>query len=111
MSGILSSVERIFDAVITQEGRRQIASGEFKPTYVSLSDSSAIYESDTVTEEQAEEGVALGGVGREAGGQAQRDVGEGAAAPDRRARGLILEKRGSKSVKEHVTVLSFDTPS
>lgn len=57
MSGILSSVERIFDAVITQEGRRQIASGEFKPTYVSLSDSSAIYESDTVTDEQAEEGV------------------------------------------------------
>lgn len=57
MSGILSNKERIFDAVVTQEGRRQIASGEFKPTYVSFSDSSAIYESDTVTSEQAEEGV------------------------------------------------------
>lgn len=48
MAGILNSKNRIFDTIITQEGRRQIAEGELKATYVSFTDSSAIYHRDTI---------------------------------------------------------------
>lgn len=48
MSGILDGKERIFDTILTKEGRRQIAAGELKATFVSFTDSSAIYETDTI---------------------------------------------------------------
>lgn len=48
MSGILSGKERILDTILTQEGRSQLASGRLKATYVSFTDSSAIYNMDTI---------------------------------------------------------------
>jgi hypothetical protein len=46
--GILSPKYRILDTVITQEGKRQIASGEFKPTFYSFSDAGMFYKQDTI---------------------------------------------------------------
>ena len=57
MSGILDHKQRIFDVALTVEGRRQIASGKFVPKYVSFADDTAIYNSDTVSAEDAESGV------------------------------------------------------
>lgn len=46
--GILFGKERIIDTILTQEGRRQLAEGGLKATFVSFTDSSAIYDSDTI---------------------------------------------------------------
>lgn len=48
MAGILNAKERIFDSIITQEGRAQIAIGKLKAEYYSFSDSGAIYQLDTI---------------------------------------------------------------
>lgn len=42
--GILDSKSRIMDVVLTQEGKRQLASGKFRGEFVSFSDSKAFYE-------------------------------------------------------------------
>jgi len=46
--GILFGKERIIDTILTQEGRNQLAEGGLKATFVSFTDSSAIYDSDTI---------------------------------------------------------------
>jgi len=48
MSGILSSKTRIFDTLITQEGRRQLASGKMKAEFYSFTDAFSIYSTDTI---------------------------------------------------------------
>ena len=48
MAGILNPKQRIFDSIVTQEGRAQIASGKLKAEYYSFSDSGAIYQLDTI---------------------------------------------------------------
>lgn len=48
MSGILNAKERIFDTILTQEGRRQIASGKMKAEFFSVSDGTAIYSLSTI---------------------------------------------------------------
>lgn len=48
MSGILNSKNRIFDSIITQEGKAQISTGKLKAEYVSFSDMGAIYKLDTI---------------------------------------------------------------
>jgi hypothetical protein len=45
---ILDPKTRIFDSIITQEGRAQIASGKLKAEYYSFTDSGAIYQLDTI---------------------------------------------------------------
>ena len=49
MSGILDSKQRFVDSVITAEGRRQLASGEFKVEFASFSDAEVFYQSDPVS--------------------------------------------------------------
>lgn len=49
MSGILDTKSRVIDAIVTLEGRRQIASGKLKIEYVSFTDSGTFYESDVVS--------------------------------------------------------------
>jgi len=44
VSGILDSKTRILDAVITQEGKRQIANGGLRAVYATVSDKSSYYE-------------------------------------------------------------------
>lgn len=44
--GILDSKSRIMDVVITQEGKRQLASGKFRGEFISFSDSKAFYRYD-----------------------------------------------------------------
>jgi len=44
MAGILDKKTRFIDLVITQEGKRQIASGELQAEYVSLTDMHSFYE-------------------------------------------------------------------
>ena len=46
MAGILNSKTRIFDTVLTTEGRRQLAAGTFNISFASFSDSSTFYERD-----------------------------------------------------------------
>lgn len=47
--GILSPVDRIFDTIITEEGKKQIASGKLKAEFYSFSDASSFYKrSDTL---------------------------------------------------------------
>lgn len=46
--GILDGKSRIIDTVLTQEGKRQVAQGKVRATYVSFTDSSAIYNTDTI---------------------------------------------------------------
>lgn len=48
MAGILDPKTRIFDTLITQEGRRQFASGKMKAEFYSFTDGSAIYSTDTI---------------------------------------------------------------
>lgn len=48
MSGILNGKERLMDTVLTSEGRRQLATGKIRASYVSFTDSSAIYNVDTL---------------------------------------------------------------
>jgi hypothetical protein len=43
MSGILDSKSRIVDALITNEGRRQLAAGTFKVSYVTFTDADVAY--------------------------------------------------------------------
>jgi len=49
MSGILDSKQRFVDSVITAEGRRQLASGEFKIEFASFSDADVFYQADPVS--------------------------------------------------------------
>jgi len=44
MSGILDNKSRIIDAIITSEGRRQIANGNFTVKFATFSDSNVFYE-------------------------------------------------------------------
>ncbi len=46
MSGVLDSKARIIDAFITQEGRRQIASGDLRIEYISFTDAGTYYAAD-----------------------------------------------------------------
>lgn len=48
MSGILDNKTRILDAVVTVEGRRQIAEGTFVVTYASFSDAEVVYRKDDI---------------------------------------------------------------
>lgn len=48
MSGILDNRSRIIDAIITAEGRRQLAEGTFRVSYVTFSDAEVVYEPDAV---------------------------------------------------------------
>lgn len=49
MSGILDSKSRIIDAIVTQEGRRQMATGKMRIDYVAFSDAAAFYMGDVVS--------------------------------------------------------------
>lgn len=48
MAGILNSKQRIFDTIITQEGRRQFAAGKMKAEFYSFTDGFSIYATDTI---------------------------------------------------------------
>jgi len=48
MAGLLDPKTRVLDTVITNEGRRQAATGKMNVEYVSFSDASAIYALDTL---------------------------------------------------------------
>ena len=52
--GILDKKSRIMDVIVTPEGRRQMHSGDFRAEFVSFSDRSAYYASDSVTGSVAE---------------------------------------------------------
>ena len=49
MAGILDNKTRIFDSVVTDQGKSQIASGRMKIEYVSLTDGATYYEADAVS--------------------------------------------------------------
>jgi len=51
MAGILNKKTRFIDLVITQEGKRQIAQGQLKAEFASLSDKSVYYELSDRTED------------------------------------------------------------
>ena len=51
MAGILNKRTRFIDLVITQEGKRQIASGKLRAEYASLSDSAVYYSTNEKNEE------------------------------------------------------------
>ena len=44
MSGILDNKSRVIDALLTYEGRRQMANGDFTVKYVTFSDSNVFYQ-------------------------------------------------------------------
>lgn len=46
MSGILDNKSRVIDAILTTEGRRQMADGNFVVKFVTFSDSSVFYQKD-----------------------------------------------------------------
>ena len=46
MAGILDPKKRIIDAIITVEGRRQLAKEEFEIAFATFSDEGTIYDSD-----------------------------------------------------------------
>lgn len=46
--GILNSKTRILDTILTQEGKRQLTAGDFRPTFYSFSDSGMFYARDTI---------------------------------------------------------------
>jgi hypothetical protein len=48
MAGILDSKKRFIDLIVTQEGKRQIASGKMRAEYASLSDSQVYYQKNDV---------------------------------------------------------------
>lgn len=48
MSGILDNKSRMIDAILTSEGRRQMAEGTFDVSYVSFTDADVSYEYDPV---------------------------------------------------------------
>ena len=47
--GILDNKTRLFDTIVTQEGKRQIASGQLQVKFISLSDAAAFYEADLLS--------------------------------------------------------------
>lgn len=49
MSGILDNKTRVLDAIITLEGRRQIAAGDLRVEYVSFTDTGTRYAADLVS--------------------------------------------------------------
>jgi hypothetical protein len=48
MAGILNSKERIFDTILTTEGRKQMAQGTLRAEFVSFTDGGTIYAIDTI---------------------------------------------------------------
>lgn len=48
MSGILDSKQRIFDTILTPEGRKQIAEGTLRAVFYTFTDSGALYKEDTI---------------------------------------------------------------
>jgi hypothetical protein len=46
MAGILDNKKRIMDTIVTQEGRRQLSSGNFTIKYASFTDGNVFYEAD-----------------------------------------------------------------
>jgi len=46
MSGILDNKSRVIDAILTFEGRQQLASGKFSVKYATFSDKNVVYEPD-----------------------------------------------------------------
>lgn len=46
--GILNNKERIFDTIVTQEGRRQIASGKLKAEFFSFTDGASLYDQSRI---------------------------------------------------------------
>ena len=51
MAGILDKKTRFIDLIVTQEGKRQIASGKLRAEYASLSDSSVFYDKGQVDDD------------------------------------------------------------
>ena len=51
MAGILNKKSRFVDLVVTQEGKRQMASGQLRAEYASVSDGSVFYELGQTTED------------------------------------------------------------
>jgi hypothetical protein len=49
MAGILDQKTRIFDTIVTLEGRRQIATGKLRAEYFSFTDAGAFYNQDTLS--------------------------------------------------------------
>lgn len=49
MAGFLDSKSRIMDTIVTNEGRRQVASGKMRIEFVSFSDGSTFYQADLVS--------------------------------------------------------------
>jgi hypothetical protein len=49
MAGILDNKKRVMDTIVTQEGKRQLASGQFQIKYASFTDGSTFYEGDVVS--------------------------------------------------------------
>jgi hypothetical protein len=49
MAGILDNKKRVMDTIVTQEGKRQLASGQFQIKYASFTDGSTFYESDVAS--------------------------------------------------------------
>jgi len=49
MAGILNNKQRIMDTIVTQEGKRQLASGQFQIKFASFTDTCAFYEGDIVS--------------------------------------------------------------
>ena len=48
MAGILDAKTRIFDTILTPEGRKQLAKGTFSAKFYSFTDRSTFYKSDTI---------------------------------------------------------------
>lgn len=49
MSGILDNKSRVIDAIVTLEGRRQLAAGDLRVEYVSFTDAGTYYRGDVVS--------------------------------------------------------------
>jgi len=49
MAGILDNKKRVMDTIVTQEGKRQLASGQFQIKYASFTDGTAFYEGDILS--------------------------------------------------------------
>jgi len=49
MAGILNPKSRIMDLIMTQEGKRQLASGDFRVAYASFTDRGTFYDKSSIT--------------------------------------------------------------
>jgi|SaaInlV_165m_DNA_2_1040747.scaffolds.fasta_scaffold38645_2 hypothetical protein len=49
MSGILNTKQRIMDTILTQEGKRQLASGELRLNFITFTDNATFYKKDLVS--------------------------------------------------------------